>query len=64
MQKAYNIVINYNLAACYQRRGLFRDSQAFISKSLDHLTQLISHCSASDSPAQDYQCLLYERFYG
>lgn len=30
LHRVYNIVTYYNLAACYQRRQLFQDSQSFI----------------------------------
>ena len=59
LHRVYNIVTYYNLAACYQRRQLFQDSQSYISKAINHLKIVIDEMSLSD----DYQCLLYERFF-
>lgn len=41
LHRIYNIVTYYNLAACYQRRGLFKDSQLYITKALEHLKSLL-----------------------
>jgi len=41
LHKVYNIVTYYNLAACYQRRGLFKDSQVNIIKAIDSLRSMI-----------------------
>ena len=59
LHRVYNIVTFYNLAACYQRRGLFKDSQSYLTRAIDHLKIVIEEQSITD----DYQCLLYERFY-
>ena len=63
LHRIYNIVTYYNLAACYQRRGLFKDSQQYIVKAIEHLKLMIEHQSLLRTPNADYQCLLYERFF-
>eukprot|EP00347_Sterkiella_histriomuscorum_P020259 403338486 len=40
LQKIYSVVINYNMAACFQRRGIFKESHEYILKSLEALRHL------------------------
>ncbi|TNV84419.1 hypothetical protein FGO68_gene10781 [Halteria grandinella] len=61
LHKVYNIITFYNLAACYQRRGLFKESQLHIQKSIDSLRQLILYQETLST--SDYQLLLCERHY-
>ena len=54
LHRIYNIVTYYNLAACYQRRGLFKDSQQYIVKAIEHLKLMIEHQSILRTPNADY----------
>ncbi|CDW88498.1 UNKNOWN [Stylonychia lemnae] len=68
LQKIYSVVINYNLAACYQRRGIFKESHEYISRSIESLRQLTifqysTTSTQGETTSHRYKQLLYLRYY-